>query len=55
MRILILGAAGGMAYAIIKDLMEIDTEQVSKIVAADKNYEGAKQVAEKHRAKDNKK
>ena len=28
MKVLILGGAGGMAYAIIKDLLEVDTEEV---------------------------
>ena len=46
MKVLILGGAGGMAYAIIKDLLEIDTDEVSKVVAADRYYEKVKQVAD---------
>ena len=36
-----------MAYATIKDLLEIDTDEVSKVVIADINYEKVKNVAGK--------
>jgi lysine 6-dehydrogenase len=47
MKVLVLGGAGRMAYAIIKDLLEIDTDEVSKVVIADINYEKVKNVADK--------
>lgn len=47
MNVLILGGAGRMAYATIKDLLEIDTDEVSKVVIADINYEKVKNVADK--------
>jgi len=42
MRVLVLGGAGRMAYAIIKDLLEIDTDEVSKVIIADINCEKVK-------------
>ncbi len=45
MKVLILGGAGGMAYAAMKDLLEVDTEESSQIVAADKNQDKVAQVA----------
>ena len=47
MKVLVLGGAGRMSYAIIKDLLEIDTDEVSKVVIADINYEKVKNVADK--------
>jgi len=47
MKVLVLGGAGRMAYAIMKDLLEIDTDEVSKVVIADINYEKVKNVADK--------
>ncbi|HUV46378.1 MAG TPA: saccharopine dehydrogenase NADP-binding domain-containing protein, partial [Dehalococcoidia bacterium] len=47
MKVLVLGGAGRMAYAIIRDLLEIDTNEVSKVVIADINYEKVKNVADK--------
>jgi len=49
MNVLILGGAGKMAYATIQDLLEIDTDEVSKVVIADINYEKVKDVADKFR------
>jgi len=46
MRVLVLGGAGRMAYAIIKDLLEIDTDEVSKVIIADINCEKVKNVAD---------
>ncbi len=45
MKVLILGGAGGMAYAAMKDLLEVDTEEISQIVAADINQDKVEQVA----------
>jgi lysine 6-dehydrogenase len=47
MKVLVLGGAGRMAYATIKDLLEIDIDEVSKVVIADINYEKVKNVADK--------
>lgn len=46
MKVLVLGGAGSMAYATIRDLMEIDIEEVSKVVIADRYYEKVKKVAD---------
>ena len=45
MRILIMGGAGRMATSTIRDLLEVDTEEISKVVIADKNYEKIKKIA----------
>jgi len=45
MKILILGGAGSMALATIKDFLEFDSSELSELVIADINYEKAKKRA----------
>ena len=42
MKVLILGGAGSMAWATIKDFLEFDSGEVSELVIADINYEKVK-------------
>ncbi len=46
MEILVLGGAGRQAYATIKDLLEVDTKEVTRVIAADKDFERVKKVVE---------
>lgn len=46
MKVLILGGAGSMALATIKDFLEFDTSEVSEMVIADINYEKVKKRAD---------
>ncbi len=45
MKILIMGGAGRMAMGTMRDLLEVDSEEISKVVIADKNYEKIKKIA----------
>lgn len=47
MKILILGGAGRMAMSTMRDLLEVDTEEISRVVIADKSYEKIKNIAER--------
>ncbi len=49
MRVLILGGAGSMAQATIKDFLEFDSDEVSELVIADINYEKVKKRADELR------
>lgn len=46
MKVLILGGAGSMALATIKDFLEFDSSELSELVIADINYEKAKKRAD---------
>jgi len=46
MRVLILGGAGSMALATIRDFLEFDSGEVSELVIADINYEKVKKRAD---------
>lgn len=46
MKVLILGGAGSMALATIRDFLEFDTNELSELVIADINYEKAKKRAD---------
>lgn len=46
MKVLILGGAGSMARATIKDFLEFDSSEVSELVIADINYEKVKKRVE---------
>lgn len=46
MKVLILGGAGSMALATIRDFLEFDSSEVSELVIADINYEKVKKRAE---------
>lgn len=47
MKVLILGGAGRMATSTMRDLLEVDTEEISRVVIADKNYEKIREIAER--------
>jgi len=49
MKVLILGGAGSMARATIKDFLEFDSGEVSELVIADINYEKVKKRADELR------
>lgn len=52
MKVLILGGAGSMALATIRDFLEFDSSEVSELVIADINYEKVKKrAAELHSEK----
>jgi len=49
MKVLILGGAGSMAQATIKDFLEFDSNEVSELVITDINYEKVKKCADELR------